>query len=483
MGLDPIATLDRIVGDAIEAANHSHHRRRLTRLGHRASIEPPDDGALWAAGDPPPRAGNELDVLVDGAEMLPAVADAIQGARRHVHVAGWHLTPSFALTRDERPLVVRELLAETAERVPVRVLLWAGSPAKIFKPTRGLVRHERDALVTGTRIHAQLDARERAIHCHHEKLVVVDDEVAFVGGIDMTSLAGDRWDTSRHHARGGLGWHDASSRLRGPAAADLALPFAPRWREISGERIDSPSPPAEAGSHQVQVVRTVPERVYGFVPRGDFRVLETYLRALRSAQRLVYLENQFLWSPEVVSILVDKLRNPPSDDFRIVVVLPSKANNGQDDTRGQLAVLVEADDDAHRFLATTITALTGTTTDRVYVHAKIGIVDDCWLTVGSANLNAHSFFNDTEMNVVTCDRDLARRTRLRLWAEHLERGVADLDRDATAVIDALWRPIAKEQREREESGAPRTHRLLELPGLSRRSKRLLGPLDALVVDA
>src|SRR4051794_35168909 len=320
MGLDPIATLDRIVGDAIETANHSHHRRRLTRLGHRASIEPPDDGALWAADDPPPRAGNELDVLVDGAEMLPAVAEAIQGARRHVHVAGWHLTPSFALTRDERPLVVRELLAETAERVPVRVLLWAGSPAKIFKPTRGLVRRERDALVTGTRIHAQLDARERTIHCHHEKLVVIDDEVAFVGGIDMTSLAGDRWDTSRHLARGGLGWHDASTRLRGPAVADVAGHFpsrqresagggvASRWREIAGEDVasSSPSPPPGAGSHEVQLVRTVPERVYRFVPHGDFRIVETYMRALRSAQRLVYLENQFLWAPEVVSILADK---------------------------------------------------------------------------------------------------------------------------------------------------------------------------------
>ena len=231
------------------------------------------------------------------------------------------------------------------------------------------------------------------------------------------------------------------------------------------------------------MVRTVPEKVYGFLPRGDFRILESYLRALRSARSLIYLENQFLWSPEVVSILVDKLRNPPSDDFRLVVLLPSKANNGRDDTRGQLAVLAEADHDAHRFLATTISARTGTTTDRIYVHAKIGIVDDRWLTVGSANLNAHSFFNDSEVNVVTCDPDLARRARLRLWSEHLERDAGEIGGNPAAVVDALWRPIAREQREREQSGAPRTHRLLELPGVSRRAKRLLGPLDSLVVDA
>ena len=58
--------------------------------------------------------------------------------------------------------------------------------------------------------------------------------------------------------------------------------------------------------------------------------------------------------------------------------------------------------------------------DPVYVHAKVGIVDDAWLTIGSANLNEHSLFNDTEMNVVCHDGELARATRLRLWAEHLE---------------------------------------------------------------
>ncbi|MFL5909085.1 MAG: phospholipase D-like domain-containing protein [Gaiellaceae bacterium] len=482
MAVDPLAALDRLVGDAIESANHEHHRRRLARLGHGPSVEPPDDGTLWAAGDPPPRAGNELELLVDGAEMLPRVAEAIQAARRSVHVAGWHVTPSFALTRGERPQVVRELLAEAAERVPVRVLLWAGAPA-LFKPTRSEVREQQRKLVTGTRIRAELDQRERMMHCHHEKLVIVDDEIAFVGGIDMTSMAGDRYDSSAHPAEGRLGWHDVSSRLRGPAVGDVAAHFAARWTEVAGEPIEAGPPPEAAGSSDVQVVRTVPETVYEFLPRGDFRILESYLRALRSAERLVYLENQFLWSPEVVSVLADKLRHPPSDDFRVVVVLPSRANNGQDDTRGQVAVLTEADGGAKRFLAATISARTGTTVDRIYVHAKVGIVDDRWLTVGSANLNAHSLFNDSEMNLVTCDPELARAARLRLWAEHLERDQDDISGAPAAVVDALWRPIASDQLERERSGAPRTHRLLELPGVSRRAKRLLGPLDALLVDA
>jgi phosphatidylserine/phosphatidylglycerophosphate/cardiolipin synthase-like enzyme len=145
-------------------------------------------------------------------------------------------------------------------------------------------------------------------------------------------------------------------------------------------------------------------------------------------------------------------------------------------------VLVEADDDAHRFLACTLYAPGAAAAQKVYVHAKIGIVDDRWLTLGSANLNEHSFFNDTEMNIVTCDPAIARETRLRLWSEHLERSVEEVSGDPTQVVDGMWRPIAEEQRARLERGQPPTHRLRELPGVSRRSMALLGPLDSLVVD-
>jgi phosphatidylserine/phosphatidylglycerophosphate/cardiolipin synthase-like enzyme len=116
------------------------------------------------------------------------------------------------------------------------------------------------------------------------------------------------------------------------------------------------------------------------------------------------------------------------------------------------------------------------------VHAKIGIVDDAWLAVGSANLNEHSLFNDSEVDVVTCDPRLARDTRLRLWAEHLERDVDAVAGDPARLFDELWRPIAAEQLARRQAGEPLTHHLIQLPGVSRRASRLRGPLDALVVD-
>jgi phosphatidylserine/phosphatidylglycerophosphate/cardiolipin synthase-like enzyme len=477
----PFEQLDRAAGLGIDAAVRAKHRRRLRRVGRGEQLEPPVDGRLWAAGDPPSRPGCKLEILIDGVEALPRISSALDSARSEVNIAGWHITPGFGLDRDDRARRLRDHLAELAERVSVRVLLWAGAPLPVFSPRRAQVRQVRDELVRGTKIQCFLDSHERPMHCHHEKLVIVDGEIAFVGGIDLTSLGGDRFDSGDHPARGKIGWHDASSRLEGPAVADVADHFASRWREVTGETLPTTAPPAAAGRHEVQVIRTVPEKIYGFLPRGDFRILESYQRALRSARSLIYLENQFLWAPQAVEILLDKLSNPPSDDFRLVILLPAKPNNGADDTRGQLAQLAEADGGG-RFLAATLQSRTGQLAGPLYVHAKIGIVDDRWLTVGSANLNEHSLFNDTEMNVVSCDPALARDTRLRLWSEHLERPVGDVEGDPTEVVDELWKPIAREQLERREHDRPATHRLLELRGISRRSAALLGPLQGFVVD-
>jgi phosphatidylserine/phosphatidylglycerophosphate/cardiolipin synthase-like enzyme len=483
MQLPVISRADAMVGDAIEAAVRARHRRRLRRLGWERALEPPD-GGLWAAGDPPPRPGCSLDVLVDGAQALPAIAEALRGAQRFVHLTGWHVAPHFELVRDESPVVLGALLAELAERIDVRVLVWAGAPLPAFHPTRSEVREAIRTLTRHTRIRCEPDPREHPIHCHHEKTISIDGELAFVGGIDLTDDAGDRFDSSAHEARRRLGWHDVAARLRGPAVSDVHDHFAARWNAVTGETLDRPDPPPPAGDTTVQVVRTVAEDMYDQLPRGDFRILESYMRALRAARELVYLENQFLWSPEIVAVLADKLRRSQRDDFRVVVLLPAKANNGQDDTRGQLGVLAEADDGAGRFLAATIRSLSGRRDDPLYVHAKVGIVDDRWLTIGSANLNAHSLLNDTEMNVVTDDARLARETRVRLWAEHLELDEAEVAAtDPTVLVDDRWRPIAAEQLERREAGEPPTHRLCALPGVSKRSSRLLGPLEGLTDDS
>jgi phosphatidylserine/phosphatidylglycerophosphate/cardiolipin synthase-like enzyme len=452
----------------------------LQRIGWERALDPP--WGDWAGGEPPPRRGNKAEVLIDGAEALPRIAAELKQARSHVHIAGWYFSPDFALVREGEPEVLRNLLADLAERIQVRVLAWAGAPLPLFRPSRQMARTMREELTNRTKIQCSLDSHERPMHCHHEKTIVVDDRVAFVGGIDLTYESGDRHDTNHHSARATVGWHDACTRIEGPAVADVAEHFRMRWLEVTQETLPPVRQSKPAGNTELQIVRTVPERIYNAVPNGDFRILESYVRALRAAERFIYLENQFLWSPEIATILTHKLSNPPSPDFRLVVLLPAKPNTGSDDTRGVLGELIEADNDNGHLVACTLYARAGTIHDHVYVHAKIGIVDDRWLTLGSANLNEHSLFNDTEMNIVTHDPQLATQTRRRLWAEHLELPLDQLPADPTDTVDRYWKPISAEQLDRRNTGQPLTHRLARLPNISKRSGRILGPLNGLLVD-
>jgi len=477
---DAFGRVDSVLGDAVERWVRAHHRRRLRRVGWESAL---DAAAAFEAPHAfPARDGNRVEVMIDGAVALPRIAAAIRAAEDSVWLAGWFFSPAFELTRGDDRVVLSELLRETAARgVDVRLLAWAGAPVPLFRPGRGQVEAAMAALVGGSRLRVATDRHERPMHCHHEKLVIVDGQRAFVGGIDLTDRSGDRFDSGHHPIRAASGWHDATMLAEGPVVRDVGAHFAMRWFEVTGERLVVGAPGEHAGALTVQVARTVPEGIYDTVPRGDFSIVEAYVGALRAARSLVYLENQFLWSSEIVEILADKLRNPPSDEFRMVVVLPAHPSTGADDTRGQLGVLSAADVD-RRLLACTLVARGSGAAEAVYVHAKIGIVDDRWLTLGSANLNEHSLFNDTEVNLVIDDPALATATRHRLWAEHLELPLHAVAADPAKLVDESWRPTASQQLARRQAGAPLTHRLLLLPGVSRRSRRLLGPIQSLLVD-
>jgi phosphatidylserine/phosphatidylglycerophosphate/cardiolipin synthase-like enzyme len=473
-------SVDGWVGGGLEQVVKARHRRRLERLGHLADLDTRPAEPTWVVPSRV-RRGNSLRVLVDGAEALSEVQAAILGAQRSVHIAGWHCSPGFRLVQGPDSLTLRELLATVAHRVPVRVLMWGGPPLPVFTPTRRTVRAAAAGLMDGTSVECALDTREFTMHCHHEKVVVVDDRIAFVGGIDLTDLSGDRLDSTAHPRTTSLGWHDASTVLRGPVVADVAAHFAARWQSVTGVALEPAQPPPPAGEVDVELLRTVPERTYDFLPRGEFSILSGYLAALRSARSHIYLENQFLWSPEVTDVLVDKLRRPPSDRFRLLLVLPRRPNNGSDTTRGQLARLISADAGRGHLLATTVVGPTRESPG-VYVHAKVGIVDDRWMTVGSANLNEHSLFNDTEVNVLTLDPALARDTRLRLWEEHTGRPRHDLEGPVADVVDHVWVPVCDEQDAASRSGRDPVHRIERLEALSRRVDQLQGPLRGLLVD-
>src|SRR5439155_22069432 len=136
--------------------------------------------------------GSWPEVLIAGAEALPRLAAELRKARSHVHLAGWYVSPYFALVREPARVELRTLLSELAERLPVRVLLWAGSPLPLFHPDRDDVEGVTHALSFGTKVQVARDKHGRPMHCHHEKVVVTDDRLAFLGVLDLTPYAGHR---------------------------------------------------------------------------------------------------------------------------------------------------------------------------------------------------------------------------------------------------------------------------------------------------
>ena len=154
------------------------------------------------------------------------------------------------------------------------------------------------------------------------------------------------------------------------------------------------------------------------------------MRAIRSAQRLIYIESQYLWSAEIVALLAEKLREPPHDRFRMLLVLPGRPKGGSDDTRGALAELIAADGGAGRVLASSLYAPSGSVADLIYVHAKVGVIDDRLLIVGSANLNDHSMFNDTEAALARTTPDWPPRP-VTGPGRHLECSLAEASGNAT----------------------------------------------------
>jgi phosphatidylserine/phosphatidylglycerophosphate/cardiolipin synthase-like enzyme len=480
-GTNPLHRLDRALGEGLEWTLRRHHQRRLAKIGWESAFEP--GPGQWVDGHTPPRTGNSLSVHIDGEETFKAIIESVRGARSFVHIAGWHMEPDFLLSEDP-DLTLEELLVEAGGSVDVRILLWGGAPLPPpFRPRRAEAKELAARFSHHAGVQLAIDSKERLLHCHHEKALVIDGDLAFVGGFDFTTIGASRLDDSRHPPRKPMGWHDAAFEIRGPLVADVAEHFAIRWREVTGESLPDTPPPPDAGEVAAQLVRTVPEGVYEALPKGDFTLLASYMRAFRGARRFIYLENQFLWSSEIVKSLADKLARPPTEDFRLLIVLPSKPLTGKDDTLGQLALLAEADGDGGRFLACTLYGRNDNENRPVYVHAKVGVVDDEWLTIGSGNLNNHSLFNDSEVNVATCDPDLALDTRLRLWSEHLELPRDQVNGDPIEVMDNVWQPVALEQLRRREAGEPMTRRVSRLPHVSKRSKRLLGPLQTFLVDA
>ncbi len=409
--------------------------------------------------------GNTVRALVHGAEYFAHLLAAIDGTRAGdlLLFTDWRGDPDERMAGPGTE--ISTVLAAAARRgVIVKGLIWRSHLDKLnFSEAANRHLGEEIEAAGGECL---LDMRVRTGGSHHQKMVVLRHpgrphrDVGYVGGID---LCHSRADDAEHHGdaqpqpiapRYGRRppWHDMQLEVRGPAVADLEAVFRERWCDPAPlsrnpmhrlrdlvQRTDTvadPLPaqlpdPAPEGGHAVQVLRTYPyrRRGYPFAPRGERSVARGYAKALRNAQSLIYLEDQYLWSEQVVSLFAAALATQP--ELLLIAVLPLHPD--QDGTAGAaqrygrdraVALLHQAGGDR-----VAVYGLENHAGVPVYVHGKLCVVDDQWSCVGSDNINLRSWTHDSELSCAVQDQDggtgFGRGLRLQLHREHLDRADGD----------------------------------------------------------
>ncbi len=443
--------------------------------------------------------GNLVVPRVHGGAYFDRLVSAVEGldAGDQLFFTDWRGDPD-QLMRPDGPTVA-ELFSSAARRgVVVKGLMWRSHSDKMGY-SQEESRHLGDE-VEAAGGEVLLDQRVRRAGSHHQKLVVLrhvgrpHKDVAFAGGID---LCHGRRDDAEH--RGDPQpiamsekygphppWHDVQLELHGPVVGALDTTFRERWfdptsldshdpiawvrdklskADLSADPLpDQPPDPDACGPHAVQVRRTYPSirPGYDFAPRGERSVARGYGKAIRRARRLIYLEDQYMWSTQVAKLFADALRDNPG--LHLVVVVPRYP-----DVDGRLALPPNQVGRAEaialcqragrgRVHVFDVENHVGTP---VYVHAKVCVVDDIWAGVGSDNFNRRSWTHDSELSCSILDstvderqpkdpagegdqaRTFARDLRLTLWREHLDRandGSQDQDlldpESAVAAISA-----------------------------------------------
>jgi phosphatidylserine/phosphatidylglycerophosphate/cardiolipin synthase-like enzyme len=445
-------------------------------------------------------AGNTAEPLIHGKayfSRLAAEVDTLSDGD-HLFFTDWRGDPD-ELTSDDGPTKA-DLFARAARRgVIVKGLLWRSHWDKLAyseQENRSLGDAIREA---GGEI--LLDQRVRRGGSHHQKLVVLrhpgrpDRDVAFAGGIDLCHSRrddehhrGDRQAVAMAKAYGKTPpWHDVQLALRGPVVGALDLTFRERWTDHTpldqhgpistamdklkhadlhaGPLPEQPPDPPECGTLAIQVLRTYPAMrpPYSFAPDGEQSIARGYTKAIKRARRLIYLEDQYLWSAEVADLFARSLRANP--DLHLIAVVPRHPDvDGRfslppNQVGRQIAVDVcrsAAPDRVHLF---DIENDQGTP---IYVHAKVCVIDDTWCSVGSDNFNRRSWTHDSELSNAILDderdereprdpaglgdgaRRFARELRLALMREHVG---AELDltdpADAVRAIESAASDLRK----------------------------------------
>ncbi|MBB5868299.1 phosphatidylserine/phosphatidylglycerophosphate/cardiolipin synthase-like enzyme [Allocatelliglobosispora scoriae] len=446
------------------------------------------DGLAWTEG-------NRVRALVHGSAYFRELLTAIEGtdAGDVVMFTDWRGDPDEQL--DGPGTEIATVLAAAAKRgVVIKGLIWRSHHDSLqfsAGPNRELV----DAIQAAGG-DCLLDMRVKVGGSHHQKLFLVrhqgrpEADVAFVGGIDVCHSRndgpehlGDPQSVPMAQSYGERPpWHDVQLEIRGPAVGDVETVFRERWNdpaELSSSLVHRlrdklerrkadpdelprrlPDPPARtalpggtAGVPQhVQVLRTYPRlrtSPYPFAPRGERSIARGYLKAISQARKLIYVEDQYLWSEEVIRPFAAALEaNPELHVIAVLPMFPDSANRAVADAQAYgrhkaLSMLRKAGGDRVASYG-----IENEDCTPIYVHAKVCIIDDTWATVGSDNFNLRSWTYDSELTCAVFDPTggdgLPRDLRLTLNREHLGRSDDDEELLDPAAVFAAFAACARD---------------------------------------
>ena len=389
---------------------------------------------------------SRIKILIDGAAYFSTLADALERAQESILILGWDFDSRISLKPDSptRSSGADELgdflnsLVSRHRNLHVHILIW--DFAMIFALDRESAPFFGRSWRKHRRIHFEQDGQHPIGASHHSKIVVIDDALAFVGGID---LAKGRWDTPDHRPEESrrVDWngdqlsphHDVQMAVDGEAAAVLGELVRERWRLATGRRLKAPNPGANTWPSSMQpdltdidigIARTIANHRVKKVTREIENLMKD---AIARARRSIYLENQYLSSAALGDALAQRLAETDGPE---VVIVTSQASSGwleettMDVLRARfLRRLREAD--RHRRLRVYCPFIPGLAKDCLSVHSKLLIVDDRFVTIGSANISNRSMGFDTEFNLAFEARgvpEIENRIaglRTTLLAEHL----------------------------------------------------------------
>jgi phospholipase D1/2 len=406
-------------------------------------------------------------ILIDGENYFGALYEAILNARQVIMILAWDIDSRMRLTRSEDGSDdhdLSEVLCRALEANPelhIYILNWDW--AMLYSFEREWLPNYRTQWKNQSRLHFELDGECPTGSSQHQKVIVIDDSIAFCGGFD---LGKDRWDTSLHSPNDPNRinpdqssyppFHDLQWLVEGDIAQQLGELTRERWHRVTNQHVAYCKKPAKSlwpdrvepdfENVDINISLTFPK--YQDYP-AHREVEQLYLDSIKSANNLIYIENQYLSSQSIMTALIERLEE--KDGPKVVLVLPKQTGgwleqNTMDVLRARLIVKIH-ESDLHGHLRVCYPHQKALGDQYISVHSKTMIIDDHFLRVGSSNLSNRSMGFDSECDLsieakTTAESEKIKEIRERLLAEHsglsVEQFRKELSKhnDLLALIDA-----------------------------------------------